>query len=154
MNKIGKLGEDIAVRFLKKRGFSVLSRNYLKKQGEIDIVATKAGIYHFIEVKAVSREIINNRPIKGDFVEPEENMHRNKIRRLRNSIEIYLQSNHVSPQGHFLFSKSQDSKENKVALTTYINGYKFDLCVIYIDESKKKACVKFLEDLPLSVERF
>ena len=126
LNKIGKLGEDIAVRFLKQKGFEILNRNYLKKQGEIDIVATKAGIYHFVEVKAVSREIINNKPIKGDFVEPEENMHRDKVRRLRNSIEIFLQSEKVSRE-----------------------TFSFDLCVIYVDEKKKVACVRFLEDLAL-----
>ena len=130
LNKIGKLGEDITVKFLKKRDFEICDRNYLKKQGEIDIVALKAGVYHFIEVKAVSREIINDKPIKGDFVEPEENMHINKIKRLINSIEIYMQSNNVS-----------------------YATFKFDLCVVYIDEKHKKACVRFLEDLPLSVER-
>ena len=128
LNRIGKLGEDIAVRFLKEKGFTVSNRNYLKKQGEIDIVAIKAGIYHFVEVKAVSREIVNNRPIKGDFLEPEENMHRDKIRRLRNSIEIFLQSEHVAHE-----------------------TFKFDLCVVYVDEKNKKACVKFFEDLPLSI---
>ncbi|MEI8338071.1 MAG: YraN family protein [bacterium] len=131
LNKIGQLGEDITVKFLIEKGFKVSGRNYLKKQGEIDIIAIKAGIHHFIEVKAVSREIINNKPIKGDFVEPEENMHMNKIRRLRNSIEIYLQSNNV-PRETFIF----------------------DLCVVYVDERRKKACVKFLEDLALEVVRF
>ncbi len=135
LNKIGKLGEDIAVRFLTKRDFSIYDRNYLKKQGEIDIIAIKAGVYHFIEVKAVSREIINDKPVKGDFVEPEENMHRNKIKRLINSIEIFLKSDHVS-------------------YGTIRNDFKFDLFVVYIDEKKKKACVKFLEDLALSEERF
>ena len=128
LNKIGKLGEDIAVKFLMKHHFSIYDRNYFKKQGEIDIIAIKAGIYHFIEVKAVSREIINDKPIKGDFVEPEENMHRNKIRRLVNSIKIFLASNNVS----------------------YATS-KFDLCVIYVDEKKKKACVRFFEDLPLEM---
>lgn len=135
LNRIGKLGEDIASSYLKRHGFEVLNRNYLKKQGEIDIVAKKADSYHFVEVKAVSREIINNMPIKGDFIEPEENMHRNKIKRLINSIEIFLSDKHVScatPEG----------------------GFKFDLCVVYVDLKKKKACVKFLEDLPLSTENF
>ena len=39
--KIGALGENMACRFLVKRGFKVLDRNYSKKWGEIDIVAGK-----------------------------------------------------------------------------------------------------------------
>ena len=39
--KIGKIGEDIAAKFLMKHGFSVLDRNYTKKWGEIDIIAQK-----------------------------------------------------------------------------------------------------------------
>jgi len=37
--KIGNLGEDIACRFLKKKGFKIVDRNYRKKWGEIDIIA-------------------------------------------------------------------------------------------------------------------
>ncbi len=128
LNKIGKLGEDIAVKFLKGKGFEVLNRNYLKKLGEIDIVAKKLGIYHFIEVKAVSREIIDNKPVKGDFVEPEENMHRDKIRRLANAIEIFLESNKVSCE-----------------------RFTFDLFVVYIDIKQKKVLVKVYEDFPLFI---
>jgi len=53
---IGRLGEDIAVKHFVKHSFKVLDRNYRKKWGEIDIVAEKDNILHFIEVKAVSCE--------------------------------------------------------------------------------------------------
>ena len=56
--KTGNLGEDLACRFLMKRGFDVIERNYLKKCGEIDIIATNKGKIHFIEVKSVSHETI------------------------------------------------------------------------------------------------
>ena len=39
-----------------KRGFKIIERNYLKKWGEIDIVAVKNRKYYFVEVKTVSRE--------------------------------------------------------------------------------------------------
>jgi len=42
--KIGELGENIAVGFLMKRDFSVLERNYTKKWGEIDILVNNAGV--------------------------------------------------------------------------------------------------------------
>ena len=51
--KTGEIGENIAVRFLVKRGFTVVDRNYTKKWGEIDIVAEKADKIYFIEVKSM-----------------------------------------------------------------------------------------------------
>jgi Holliday junction resolvase-like predicted endonuclease len=51
--KTGDLGEDIAVLFLMKQGFSILERNYLEKWGEIDVIAKKRGSLYFVEVKTV-----------------------------------------------------------------------------------------------------
>lgn len=48
----GAIGEELAVKELKKQGFSILSRNYRKKTGEIDIIAAKDGVTYFVEVKA------------------------------------------------------------------------------------------------------
>jgi hypothetical protein len=43
----GKIGEDITENYLRKKGFAILGRNYLKKWGEIDIVARRTGKIHF-----------------------------------------------------------------------------------------------------------
>lgn len=48
----GILGEDKACAYLKKEGFTLLERNFHSKFGELDIIATKDKILHFIEVKA------------------------------------------------------------------------------------------------------
>lgn len=48
---IGAEGERIAVRFLKKRGYKILQRNYRSKGGEIDIVCYDHGCIVFVEVK-------------------------------------------------------------------------------------------------------
>jgi len=48
----GDLAEDKAVKFLKKRKFKILDRNYLLKGGELDIIALKDETIHFIEVKS------------------------------------------------------------------------------------------------------
>ena len=58
--KTGEIGENIAVKFLMKHGFSILDRNYTKKWGEIDIVAEKDNKISFIEVKSVSCETLNS----------------------------------------------------------------------------------------------
>lgn len=57
--ELGRRGENAAIMFLVKHGFSVLEHNYRRKYGEIDIVAEKGGYLHFIEVKSVSRETYN-----------------------------------------------------------------------------------------------
>lgn len=128
-NKIGKLGEDIAIMFLKKHNFDVLTRNYNRKWGEIDIVAKKDGITHFIEVKAVSRENLQDisrvTPIKQGFIRPEENLHEAKLKRLSRVIQTYLMENR------------------------HIKDWQFDLCLVYIDQVAKKAKVKIIEDLIL-----
>ena len=48
---LGALGEDLAVRYLKKHGFKVLARNYRQKTGEIDIIGRDGKWLVFIEVK-------------------------------------------------------------------------------------------------------
>ena len=51
-NKIkGKSGEDIAVNYLKRKGYEIIDRNYTTDVGEIDIVAAFDGYLIFIEVK-------------------------------------------------------------------------------------------------------
>jgi putative endonuclease len=48
----GAHGEDLAAAELERRGFALLARNYRKKTGEIDIIAIKADVVYFVEVKS------------------------------------------------------------------------------------------------------
>ncbi len=52
--RIGDLGEDIAVRYLTERGFVVCARNVAVRGGELDLIAEKGAVRHFIEVKTVT----------------------------------------------------------------------------------------------------
>lgn len=49
---IGKLGEERAVRLLRRRGYKILVRNYRCRHGEIDIIAFHRGEIVFVEVKS------------------------------------------------------------------------------------------------------
>ena len=50
--KTGKIGEDIAIDFLKKKGYKIIERNYKCVFGEVDIVALDSGNIVFVEVKS------------------------------------------------------------------------------------------------------
>jgi len=47
----GKIGEDMAEKFLRRRGYKILSRNWRCAIGEIDIVAQEKEFTVFVEVK-------------------------------------------------------------------------------------------------------
>ncbi len=126
--KTGEIGENIATRFLVKRGFSILDRNYTKKWGEIDIVAEKDNKIYFIEVKSVSRETLSsvNREALDQY-NPEDNMHPWKLKRLSRTIQTYL-----------LSQKIAEEKEWQV-----------DLLIVFLSEKDKKARVKVVSDIIL-----
>ena len=75
----GDYFEDKATHFLSSNGFLILERNfYAKKLGEIDIIAKKDNIYHFVEVKS------------GETFEAVYNITPSKIHKLLRSMEYYL----------------------------------------------------------------
>ena len=80
--KRGELGEQIVCMYLKKHGFRIIERNFTRRWGEIDIIAERDGILHFIEVKSVTREIQEYRP--------EDQVHAGKQKKLARTIETYL----------------------------------------------------------------
>jgi putative endonuclease len=48
----GALGEELVVRYLRNRGYLIIFRNYsVENIGEIDIIAAKGAVLHFVEVK-------------------------------------------------------------------------------------------------------
>lgn len=47
----GDYGEKLAVRYLRRKFYRILARNYSSKHGEIDIIAKKKGYIVFFEVK-------------------------------------------------------------------------------------------------------
>ena len=50
--KIAKIGENIACKYLIQKNYSIIGRNVKYREGEIDIIAQKAKQLVFIEVKA------------------------------------------------------------------------------------------------------
>jgi len=90
--EIGKLGEDIAVKFLKKKKYKILGRNFQKdikglKFGELDIIAKKDGVFVFVEVKTLKRE---------SKISPEERVNFRKRQTIERIAEIWLSQHKIS----------------------------------------------------------
>ena len=92
-NTVGGYGETIAANYLKRKGYSILDINYLKKWGEIDIVARETSIIHFIEVKTVSYETKAKleAAVSHGTWRPEENVTHFKLQKLHRIIDTWLQ---------------------------------------------------------------
>lgn len=150
--QLGNLAEDIAEVFLVKSGFTIIDRNYLRKCGELDIVAKIRNIIHFIEVKgsfsrerdykSVSRIFSQNSFTKDDFkinlsrvtgdidgYSPEENFHYQKQKRMKRAIETYIMEN----------SNISDFE------------WEVDLITVTIDLFKKEAIIKHIENIVFDV---
>ena len=125
--KLGDIGENIACGYLEKHGFEILERNYLRKWGELDIIAKKGGIIRFIEVKSVScvtlpAEVI--RVTSKDSYRPEENVHPQKLKRLARAIQTYI------------LEKRLDNM-----------NWQLDIITVKIDQTNRKARVEMLENI-------
>ncbi len=126
--KLGQIGENVAVKFLMKQDFKIIDRNYTKKWGEIDIISEKEDKLYFIEVKSVARETLEEvTRATLDQYRPEDNMHPWKMKRMSRTIQTYLLSKHVP-----------EDKEWQV-----------DLLVVFLDVKNKKAKVKVVSDIIL-----
>ncbi|MCX8116706.1 MAG: YraN family protein [Desulfobacterota bacterium] len=78
---LGAKGEEIALRFLKKRGYRILERNYVCKMGEIDLIAKEKDTLAFVEVKTRR---------SSRFGPPEEAVDRRKQEQLSRAALFYL----------------------------------------------------------------
>lgn len=76
----GQKGEELAIVFLMKQGFTVIERNVHSRNGEIDIIAKKKKIYHFFEVKA---------GLQGSWFNPADNLTKEKLWKFLRSVEYY-----------------------------------------------------------------
>ena len=50
----GRRAEELAAEFLRAQGFEILQRNYLRRLGELDVIARRAGLLVIAEVRTRS----------------------------------------------------------------------------------------------------
>src|SRR6185295_19884925 len=92
--ELGDLGEKLACEYLVEKGFKILGKNWRISFGEIDIIAKKDSIIHFVEVKAIaenSNGLAHRSTAEGFF--PEEHVDYKKQRKLRHMSQIWLEKN-------------------------------------------------------------
>ncbi|MBI2409865.1 YraN family protein [Candidatus Kaiserbacteria bacterium] len=88
--EIGALGENVAAEYLRRRGFSILDRNFVRKTGELDLIAAEGDTLHFVEVKTVCTDSFPKTETGEDEYDPAVNLHQNKIRHVARTGEWYV----------------------------------------------------------------
>jgi putative endonuclease len=79
-NEFGKAGEQMAAEWLIQHGFQLISRNWKFARYEVDIIASREGVLHFIEVKSRHDDA---------FGKPEDWVNRKKGRHLLTAGEAF-----------------------------------------------------------------
>jgi len=78
----GNLAEDKACQFLDENGFMIVERNFYSRFGEIDIIASKDEVLHFIEVKSGL-----------DYQSAIQNITPSKLRKFIKTLNVYMKKN-------------------------------------------------------------
>lgn len=91
-NDFGTQGEDIAINYLRTKGYAILDRNWRSGHKEIDIVAQKDDVIVFAEVKARANIFYGN---------PEDAVTRKKMHLLVLSADAYLRCNAIDLEVRF-----------------------------------------------------
>ena len=88
--EVGAIGEKVAAEYLRRRGFSIRDRNFVRKTGELDIIAEKENTLHFVEVKTIlTNEFLDDKNTRDDY-DPSLNLHEAKIRKVARTGEWYV----------------------------------------------------------------
>ncbi|MEK7170064.1 MAG: YraN family protein [Patescibacteria group bacterium] len=161
--KVGWLGEELVVKFLMKRGYTILERNYRKPWGELDIVAEEKKKIHFIEVKTMSRRFVSDetpvvKPHRLDLLQWTPNTKVSDETARRKSALQYIHSREKND----CFRAEDNVNAGKMKrlsriIQTYLSAkhvssetnWQFDVATVYIDVERKKAKINFIGDLIL-----
>ncbi len=105
--QLGKTGEELARRFLKKNGFNIVDHNFRCRYGEIDLVLRKDKAFHFVEVKF--RRTL-------EYGLPQESVNRRKQNKIHTVALFWMKKRHLPMDSEIHFdvlaiSRHSDSIE-------------------------------------------
>lgn len=118
---VGKLGEEVAAQFLERKGFAIIARNYLRRWGEIDIIAVKGNVVRFVEVKTLSFPVLPDISRENNSYRPEEQVHPAKLRKIVRTAEMYM-------------NEKNDERD-----------YQIDVIGVFLEPSSRKARCRLFE---------
>jgi putative endonuclease len=86
--RLGRWGQDKSERFLRRKGFRTLARNFYCKTGELDLVMADPadGVVVFVEVKTRSKE---------EYFAAEDSVTLEKRRRIVSAARYFLATNGI-----------------------------------------------------------
>lgn len=122
--ELGNLGEKLAQKYLKNKGYKILDTNYCfripgaPQKGEIDIIAKKEDTISFVEVKTL-------RQAQGEPFLPEDKVDFRKRKKIIKTAEYWLTKNKVP----------LDSK------------WQINIIAVTIDSNNKKAKIKYFKNI-------
>lgn len=112
--KAGNIGEDAVCGFLARHGYEIIKRNFTVRGGEIDIIAEKADIIAFVEVK--TRTI-------GSMTSAEEAVDLRKQRLIIRTAQAYLQNAAQPLQCRFDVAVVETEGGKVKKLRYYVNAF-------------------------------
>jgi len=115
--KLGKLGEEEAEKFLKKKGLKSVGKNFHCRWGEIDLVMKDGKTLVFVEVKTRSN---------ASFGTPEEAVNQPKLSKLLKSAYAYLEQNGIETQDFRLDAVAIEIQDQKVVRISHIPNLSVD----------------------------
>lgn len=111
-NDLGKLGEEIALKFLEEKGYRILALNWEWEKIELDIIAEEKGVIIFVEVKTRQNR---------DFGYPEESVGRSKEKRIYEAAAEYLYRQ--EHEGEYRFDIIAITIEPKLSVQHYPDAF-------------------------------
>lgn len=91
-NELGKLGEELAAKYLEKNGYTLLEQNYRFGRDEVDIIASINDLIVFVEVKTRANNFLGN---------PEEAVTTSKQKKIIKVANSYLLDNDLDNEARF-----------------------------------------------------
>lgn len=118
---LGRFGEEIAIRFLRKKGYNLLSRNYHIQGGELDLIMEKNGKIVFAEVKLRS---------SGRYGTGLDALTQTKKRKLLRTIFTFL-----------------ENQKDRAALHVNSPQWQLDVIDILYDKNKHTAFIRHIPNI-------
>lgn len=130
MKEIGAFGEDIAEKYLKKRFWRILSRNFLARGGEIDIIGYRFGTLAYFEVKTRSNDL---------FGKPSDAVDAEKVTKIKTASREFLSTYRVGGRVPIFYPFGIECKRR-------IKKQRIDVIEIYLSPNGELEKINHIKD--------